>query len=80
MDVDPYTACGIAGASCFIVSYFGTLRGWLDPMGWRYPALNLLAAALVLVSLIDAWNFPSVVLECFWGTISVYGMVRNWRR
>jgi hypothetical protein len=32
------------------------------------------------VSFIDAWNLPSVVLECFWGSISVYGLVRNLRR
>ena len=34
----------------------------------------------MLVSLIDAWNLPSVILECFWGTLSVYGLVRSLRR
>jgi hypothetical protein len=80
MGFDPFTACGIVGAGCFIASYFGALQGWLEPSDWRFPAVNLLGAALVLVSLIDAWNLPSVVLECFWGTISAYGLVRNWRR
>jgi hypothetical protein len=80
MEFDPYTACGIVGAGCFIVSYFGTLQGWLDPANWRFPAINLAGALLVLVSFIDAWNLPSVVLECFWGSISVYGLVRNLRR
>jgi hypothetical protein len=80
MQFDPYTACGIVGAGCFIVSYFGTLQGWLDPGHWRFPAINLAGALLVLVSLIDAWNLPSVVLECFWGSISVYGLARNLRR
>jgi hypothetical protein len=77
MEFDPYTVSGIVGAGCFIVSYFGTLQGWLDPAGWRFPAINLAGAMLVLVSFIDAWNLPSVVLECFWGSISVYGLVRN---
>jgi hypothetical protein len=76
MIFDPFTAVGIAGAVCFIISYFGTLQGWLAPDGWQFPAINLLGAALVLASLIDAWNLPSVVLECFWGAISVYGLVR----
>jgi hypothetical protein len=80
MEFDPYTASGIVGAGCFIVSYFGTLQGWLDPANWRFPAINLAGAMLVLVSFIDAWNLPSVVLECFWGSISVYGLVRNLRR
>ena len=79
MKFDPYTVCGIAGAGCFIVAYFATLRGWLDVTGWRFPAVNLLGASLVLVSLVDAWNLPSVVLECFWGAISVYGLLRSLR-
>jgi hypothetical protein len=78
--MDPYTVCGIVGAACFIASYLGTLQGWLDPASWRFPAINLVGAMLVLTSLTDAWNLPSVVLECFWGTISVYGLVRSLRR
>ena len=80
MQFDPYTTSGIIGAACFIASYFGTLQGWLNPAGWRFPAINLAGALLVLVSLIDAWTLPSVLLECFWGSISVYGLARNLRR
>jgi hypothetical protein len=79
MMIDPFTVCGIVGAGCFIVAYFATLRGWLDATGWRFPAVNLVGASLVLVSLIDAWNLPSVILECFWAAISVYGLARNLR-
>ena len=79
MKFDPFTVCGILGAGCFIVAYFATLRGWLDAGGWRFPAANLVGASLVLVSLIDAWNLPSVILECFWGAISVYGLLRSLR-
>jgi hypothetical protein len=80
MGFDPYIACGVLGAGCFVATYFGTLQGWLDVAGWRFPAINLLGATLVLVSLIDAWNLPSVILECFWGAISLYGLARNLRR
>jgi hypothetical protein len=76
MGVDPYVACGIVGAGCFIVAYFAALRGSLEASGWRFPALNLLGATLVLVSLTKEWNLPSVVLECFWAAISLYGLVR----
>ena len=79
MEFDPYTACGIVGAGCFIFAYFATLQGWLHATGWRFPAVNLLGAALVLVSLADAWNLPSVVLESFWALISVYGLLRRIR-
>lgn len=76
MTMDPTTACGILGAGCFIFSYFATLQGWLDPEGWRFPAINLLGATLVLTSLVFAWNLPSVVLESFWTCISLYGLAR----
>ena len=77
---DPYSAIGIVGGFCFIAAYFATIRGWLAITDWRFPAINLMGAALVLVSLIDAWNLPSVILECFWGAISIYGVVRGLRR
>jgi hypothetical protein len=80
MEFDPYTAAGILGAGCFIAAYFATLQGWMDPANWHFPAVNLLGATLVLVSLTDAWNLPSVVLESFWAGISMYGLVRTLRR
>lgn len=79
MEFDLYIACGIVGAGCFIVGYFATLQGWIPASDWRFPAVNLLGAVLVLVSLIEEWNLPSVILECFWGAISIYGLVRSAR-
>jgi hypothetical protein len=80
MAFDLFTTCGLVGASCFIFSYFATLQGWLSPKGWRLPALNLMGAAMVLTSLTVAWNLPSAMLECFWGAISLYGLIRAIRR
>jgi hypothetical protein len=79
MRFDPYIACGIVGAGSFVAAYFATLRGWMSAQGWAFPATNLLGATLVLVSLLDAWNLPSVILECFWAAISLYGLVRSLR-
>jgi hypothetical protein len=76
MEFDPYTVVGIAGAGCYVIAYFGILQGWLKASNWRFPAVNLLGAVLVLVSLADAWNLPSVVLEGFWAAISCYGLMR----
>jgi len=79
MGFDLYIVCGLVGTACFVAAYFATLQGWLEASDWRFPAINLLGAILVMVSLLDEWNLPSVILECFWGTISVYGLVRCWR-
>jgi hypothetical protein len=77
MGYDPLTACGIAGAACYVTAYFANLRGWLTSTGWGFPAANLVGALLILVSLLEAWNLPSVVVECFWALISMYGLMRN---
>ena len=79
MEFGPYTAVGIVGTGCYIVAYFATLHGWLNAREWRFPAINLLGALLVLVSLENAWNLPSVALESFWAAISVYALIRCWR-
>ncbi|WP_428534574.1 CBU_0592 family membrane protein [Rhodopila sp.] len=80
MGRDPYIAAGIAGAGCYVIAYFATLQGWLKVGNWSFPAINLLGALLVLVSLADAWNLPSVLLELFWAAISLYGLLRYWTR
>ncbi|HEX2939632.1 MAG TPA: hypothetical protein VHO91_01200 [Rhodopila sp.] len=79
MHFDPYTACGILGAGVFVVVYFCNLRGWLVSSDWRYPAANMAGALLILVSLFEEWNLPSVMIEVFWTIISLYGVVRNLR-
>ncbi len=78
--MDPYTACGIVGAGCFVAAYFASVQGWVAVTDWRFPAANLAGALLLLVSLYDAWNLPSVVIETFWALISLYGLIRNRRR
>lgn len=78
--MDAYTVCGIIGSGCFIVAYFASVEGWLPVTDWRFPAANLAGALLLLVSLYDAWNLPSVVIETFWALISLYGLIRNRRR
>jgi hypothetical protein len=80
MAQDLFTVCGIVGACCFIFAYFAALQELIAPADWRFPALNLAGAVLVLISLYDAWNLPSVILEMFWGAMSLYGLTRNLRR
>jgi hypothetical protein len=78
--MDAYTACGIAGAACFIGAYFASVQGWLAATDWRFPAANMMGACLVLVSLRSEWNLPSAVIEAFWAAISLYGLIRGLRR
>ena len=67
---------GFVGAALVVVVYFANQQRWLSSDDWRYPAVNLTGAVLILFSLLFTWNFPSFVIEVFWALISVWGLVR----
>ena len=70
---------GCLGAACLLVAYFLNQAGRLKSEDWRFPAVNLAGSALVVVSLYYHFNLPSVVIEVFWSSISLYGIRRNLR-
>lgn len=80
MAFDLFTLAGIAGTALFLVAYFANQQGWLMAEDWRYPLANLVAAILILVSLITAWNLPAAIIEIIWAAISVYGLIKLARR
>ncbi len=72
-----FRAIGLVGAAIFVVAYFANQARWLSAHDWRFPAANLAGSLLILVSLFDEWNLPSVVIEVFWAAISVYGLLNR---
>lgn len=74
---DLFTTAGILGAIVVIATYFANQHRWLSAEDWRFPALNLAGACLILVSLTTAWNLPSAIVEACWAAISVYGLSRG---
>ena len=80
MQIELYNAVGFIGAALLIAAYFANQQRWLPSDDWRYPFANLLGAALIFVSLCFEWNFPSVVIEVFWITISLWGIGKALRR
>lgn len=79
MRVELYDIAGFVGAAAIIAAYFANQQRWLKSEDWRYPFANLVGAALILVSLFFEWNFPSLVIEIFWITISLYGIAKALR-
>jgi hypothetical protein len=59
-----------------IAAYFASQQGWVDARDWRFPFVNLIGAALILVSLWTAWNLAAFLMEVFWIAISLYGLIR----
>ena len=72
-------ALGALGAGVIILAYFLNQQRRLASEDWRYPALNLSGALLILISLWHEPNLPSIVIEAFWVLISLYGLLRNRR-
>jgi hypothetical protein len=73
---DSATLAGFIGVALIVVAYFANQQGWLRSDNWRFPAANLAGSLLILVSLTQAWNLPSVVIEAIWSSISLYGLAR----
>jgi hypothetical protein len=71
-----FAAAGVFGAFAVIAAYFCNQQGWLRSDDWRFPALNLVGAALILLSLYEEWNLPAAVMGGFWVLISAYGLLR----
>jgi hypothetical protein len=71
---------GLVGSGLVVLAYLLNQTGRLASADWRFPAANLAGALAILLSLIDAWNLPSALIEVFWVAISLYGLARSLRR
>ena len=69
-------AAGVFGVFLILVAYAGATSGRLHPQ--RAPALllNLVGAALILVSLWFDFNLSAVIMETAWVLVAVGGLAR----
>ena len=77
--MDFYTMAGLVGVCVILTVYFANQQDWLDARRWQFPAANLAGSLLILMSLWDAWNLPSVVIEVAWSANSAWGLIRRSR-
>jgi hypothetical protein len=69
-----YDIVGTLGVAIIIFTYVLLQLGWVRSEQLLYSLLNAGGAALILVSLYFAFNFPSFVVEFFWLAISLFGI------
>lgn len=67
---------GLLGVVLYLGAYGALQAGFLRGAGYAYATLNLVAAALVLISLSQAFNLSSAIIQIFWIVISLFGIVR----
>lgn len=76
MPYDIHDIAGIFGAGLYLGSYGALQTGLLTNRGYLYPALNLGAASLMLVSLMGSFNPWSATIETCWVLFSIIGLMR----
>lgn len=67
---------GIVGAATYLGSYAALQMGLMRGQGYAYASLNTFAASCVLISMINAFNFSSALIQVSWIVISVFGISR----
>lgn len=69
-----YDILGTVGVAVIILAYVLLQIEKLRSDELLYSLLNAVGAALILISLYYAFNFPSFVVEFFWLVISLFGI------
>ena len=71
---------GLIGVALLISTYALLQFDRIDPKGFWYSFNNMIVAILVTVSLFYTFNLASMVIEVFWFSLSVYGVVMYYKR
>lgn len=80
LDLHWYDYVGTFGVVIILIVYFMLQIERIDPLGLTYSAVNLVGSVFITVSLLYAFNFPSVVIEICWMLISLIGIARYVRQ
>lgn len=70
-------ACGLSGALLYSVGYLLSAYDKLPSQSPIYYVTKLTAAALVLISLMQDFNLASAVIQVFFITVSLIGIIRH---
>lgn len=75
-EFDTFEMLGLAGVVVYLGSYAALQSGLLRGSGYTYAIANLVAASLVLTSLMNSFNLSSAIIQVAWITISIAGIIR----
>lgn len=72
----PLDLGGVVGVVLVLLAYAGIHFDWFDPK--RAPALlmNLFGSALILLSMVRAFNLSAFLMEAAWAAMALYGLVK----
>ena len=67
---------GIAGVLMVLVAYAGIHFDRLDPKKVPALLLNLFGSALILLSMMHAFNLSAFLMEAAWAAMAAFGLVK----
>ena len=79
-ELGPYQLAGVLGFVVYLSAFGSVQLGLLDGNSVSYSLANVLAAALVAVSLITEFNLASALIQGSWIIIGLAGFALRTRR
>lgn len=77
--MDVFTLSGLAGLVIYLGTYGALQMGWMRSDRYRFAALNILAAALVLLGVFANLDPGWAVVPVLWIALSAVGLIRLWQ-
>lgn len=71
-----YDFAGNVGVALMVVVYSLLQMGKLRLNDLSYSLVNVIGAALVLISLLYSFNLSAFLVEVFWLLISLFGLIK----
>ena len=71
-----YDFAGNVGVALMVAAYLLLQMGKLRLNDLSYSLVNVIGAALVLISLLYSFNLSAFLVEVFWLLISLFGLIK----
>ncbi|WP_331774157.1 CBU_0592 family membrane protein [Sulfurospirillum sp. 1612] len=78
--MDIYQWIGFIGMIFIVYAYFLLQTNQVTNSSTRFQLLNLSGATLLIISLIVHFNLGSFLIEVFWIMITLYGIMKNYKK
>ena len=77
--MDIFVFSGLLGLILYIGAYGGLQIGWVSSENYRFAALNILAASLILLAVFAVLDPGWAILPIAWIAFSAVGLIRLWQ-
>ncbi len=69
-------AGGVIGVVLVILAYAGIHFDWFDPKKLAALLMNFFGSALILASMLHAFNLSAFLMEASWALMALYGLAK----